>query len=183
MLLKLLSMGNANAKLKKNDKYGNYLSAILYLAPHNVAGYQVCPFASNGCKKGCVYTAGRGCFSNVQQARIRRKKLFFENPEVFNQHLIEDINKLLTKSNKLGKQLVIRLNGTSDIDWRKVKIAGKYNVFQLFPNVTFYDYTKNYSMLAKNRTKNLHLTFSNTETNDSAIIKALNCKKKCSSSI
>ena len=45
---KLLNIDN-NAKTVKGQKYG-YLTAILYLAPSNESGFNVCPQASNGCK-------------------------------------------------------------------------------------------------------------------------------------
>jgi hypothetical protein len=65
---KLLNVDN-NAKTVKGQKYG-YLTAILYLAPSNQSGFNVCPQASNGCKKACLYTAGHGAFDNVKQGRL-----------------------------------------------------------------------------------------------------------------
>ena len=45
---KLLNIDN-NAKTIKGQKYG-YKTAILYLAPSTLSGFNVCPMASNGCK-------------------------------------------------------------------------------------------------------------------------------------
>ena len=61
----LLSKGITNAKTVKND----IKTFILYLAPHkqNAKGVNICPAASNGCVAACLYSAGRGKFSNVQK--------------------------------------------------------------------------------------------------------------------
>ena len=60
---KLLNIDN-NAKTVKGQKYG-FMTAILYLAPSTQSGFNVCPQASNGCKKACLFTAGHGAFNNV----------------------------------------------------------------------------------------------------------------------
>ena len=72
---RLLSVA-ADAKTVKGQKQG-YLTGVLYLAPHTISGYQVCPNASNGCRIVCLYTAGRGVYTNTQNARIARTKAFF----------------------------------------------------------------------------------------------------------
>jgi hypothetical protein len=39
-------------------------------------------------------------------------------------------------------KLVVRLNGTSDLVWKNIKDSNGKNLFQEFPDVIFYDYTK-----------------------------------------
>ena len=39
------------------------------------------------------------------------------------------------------------------------------NIFELFPNIQFYDYTKNWTRFNKPLPANYHLTFSRSETN------------------
>ncbi len=158
--MKLLSL--SNPKIVKNQKY-NYLTGILHLAPFNISGYQVCKNASEGCAKACLNTAGRGHMDNVQQARIRRTKMFFTQKEQFFQHLIKDINSLIRKAEREGMKCAVRLNGTSDIPWERVKFDGQ-NIFQYFPDLQFYDYTKRTDR--KNLPENYHLTFSLAEDND-----------------
>lgn len=63
-MTKLLSV-SADAKTVKGNEYG-YLTGILYLAPANLSGYEVCPKASDGCKAGCLFYAGFGAYNNVQ---------------------------------------------------------------------------------------------------------------------
>jgi hypothetical protein len=53
--MKLLNIGS-NSKTIKSDILGEYLTAILYLAPHNSSTYQVCPSATEGCKLACLNT-------------------------------------------------------------------------------------------------------------------------------
>ena len=54
--MKLLSIGS-NAKTIKSDKGGEYLTAIMYMAPADtVEGINVCPTAElAGCKNACLY--------------------------------------------------------------------------------------------------------------------------------
>jgi len=153
-----------NAKTTKGLSKG-YLTAILYMAPSTlVDGINVCTFASKGCKESCLYSAGRGKFNNVQQARIRKTKLFRDNKLEFFNILIKDIIRLEKKAKKKGLTLCIRLNGTSDLSFEDMLIDDK-NIFELFPHVQFYDYTKNFTrhnalMATWN---NYHLTFSRSE--------------------
>jgi hypothetical protein len=53
------------------------------------------------------------------------------------------------------------LNGTSDIDWtaKRQQLSGR-NIFQMFPDVQFYDYTKVTNRLYEPRPDNYHLTLS-----------------------
>jgi hypothetical protein len=157
MTYKLLSV-NADTKTIKSNKAG-FLTGILYLAPYDLSGVNLCPFAKvAGCVDACLNTAGRGAFSNVQKARLRKAKLFNENKPEFFAQLIDDINKLKVEAKKKNLQAVIRLNGTSDIEWEKIKVAGEYTIFNLFPDLQFYDYTKNPNR--KNLPSNYDLTFS-----------------------
>jgi hypothetical protein len=73
--------------------------------------------------------------------------------------LAEDISKLIRKAYKQGLQPLVRLNGTSDIRWESIEVAntGK-NIFEMFPDVQFYDYTKDVNR--KDLPANYDLTFS-----------------------
>lgn len=164
--MKLLTQAHQNAKTAKNSQFDGYLSAILHLAPFNLSGYNVCPAASNGCAMACLNTAGRGRFDNVQQARIRKTKMFFGQRQEFMALLIKDINALVKKATKENKKPVVRLNGTSDIDWENVEAIDGLNLFDMFPNVQFYDYTKRPDRVINNDYPNYHLTFSRSEVND-----------------
>ena len=154
--MKLLS--TTNYKTSKGEKLG-ILTGILYLAPAKISGYEVCPMRSAGCTAACLYTAGMGAFSNVQQARIKKTKMFFEQREEFFKLLHKDIKSLIAKAKKENLVPAIRLNGTSDINWVRFKI------FEQYPEVQFYDYTKMLNHLTKD-VANYHITFSKNESND-----------------
>jgi hypothetical protein len=153
----LLSV-NADAKTIKGNNL-NFLTGILYLAPSAISGYQVCPLAKKaGCEAACLYSAGRGAFNSVQQARINKTKRFFEDRENFMLDLAFSIHSLVRRAAREGKKPLVRLNGTSDIAWENEEFLGHKNVFEAFPQVQFYDYTKHPSR--KNIPANYDLTFS-----------------------
>jgi len=155
-MYKLLSV-NADTKTIKSNKAG-FLTGILYLAPYDLSGVNLCPFAKVAeCHVACLNTAGRGNFSNVKSARLRKAKLFNDNRGEFMAQLIDDINKLKRQAKRQNLQAVVRLNGTSDIEWENIRV-GEYTIFNLFPDLQFYDYTKNPNR--KNLPSNYDLTFS-----------------------
>ena len=165
----LLTVGNP--KLLKGQKKG-YLSSVLHLAPADLSGKNTCPKATAGCKAACLNTAGRGGIfkkgettNTIQQARIRKTKMFFENRNTFMQELVIEIGKTIKKAEKQGLIPVFRLNGTSDLSWEKYEVADGKNIFQMFPEVQFYDYTK---VLGRkvSHIPNYHLTFSKADGND-----------------
>ena len=161
MIMKLLGI-DTNAKTVKGQKQG-FLTAILYLAPADISGYQVCPKATAGCRTACLYSAGRGAFSNVQKSRIAKTKFFFEKRTEFMEQLVKEISNFLKLAKKKNLTPVVRLNGTSDIPWERIRVNGQKNVMDLFPAVQFYDYTKRANR--KDLPSNYHLTFSLAENN------------------
>jgi hypothetical protein len=163
--LKVLSV-NADAKTKKGTSY-NYLTAILYLAPSDEAGRgNLCPHASEGCRSACLFTAGRGAFSNVRTARINKTLRWFDDRRAFLSDLVRDVAKLEKYCTKHGFRPAVRLNGTSDIPWENVILPDQGgNIMQEFPGVQFYDYTKNPKRAVKDLPHNYSLTFSRSEDN------------------
>lgn len=164
--MKLLAV-SSDVKTIKGEKLG-ILTGILYLAPANISGYEVCPMRTEGCTEACLYTAGMGKFNNVKTARIKKTKMFFENRDEFLKILRDDIKSLIKKADKANMIPAVRLNGTSDIDWTR------FDIMDQFPDVQFYDYTKVLSRLSKSIPDNYHLTFSKSEINIDACKSALN---------
>ena len=178
MKLNLLSAGNTNAKTVKNEAE----TYILYLAPakQNNTGKSVCPFATDGCTEACLYTAGRGAFNNVQQARIKKTDLFFENRNLFLNLLILDLNKINDKARKENKTIFVRLNGTSDLDFDKLLKLSFRPSLQDFSNLKFYDYTKDKvrarvqaSSMHPNWIDNYKVTYSRSEKSTDAELVSL----------
>ena len=162
MKRKLVLSINADNKTYKGVKLG-YLTGILYLAPSNISGYQICPLAKKaGCEKACLYSAGRGAFNSTQKARINKTKRLFEDRIEFLNDLVYSIKTVIRKAEKKGLTPLIRLNGTSDLLWEKIPVTLNgieyANVMEAFPNVQFYDYTKIPNR--KNLPSNYDLTFS-----------------------
>ena len=168
--MKLLS--TANPKIQKGAKLG-YLSFILHLAPATLSGKETCPKRTAGCTAACLNTAGRGGMfkrgentNMIQQARIRKTKMFFEDRAAFIAQLEKDIQLGIKQAARLGLTPVFRLNGTSDLAWEK------YGIIEKFPTVQFYDYTK---VLGRkvSHLANYHLTFSAADGNDADVARAV----------
>jgi hypothetical protein len=169
---------DANPKTVKGQKRG-YKTAVLYLAPANLSGFNVCPMATNGCTAACLNTAGRGgLFQSVQKSRIAKTRFFFEHREAFLTQLVKELSRFITKTRQEGFEPVVRLNGTSDILWERLRIPalawkvsgiamGAPNIMALFPDVQFYDYTKHWPNKRANLPHNYALTYSLNEAPDS----------------
>ena len=163
---KLLGI-NTNYKTIKSEKVG-VLTGIIYMAPYNLSGKNVCPAASAGCAAACLNTAGRGAMNVVQRARLKKTNSFFEDRSQFLQDLALEIGKLQRQAQAKGLKAAVRLNGTSDLPYEKYKVGdtGK-NIMELFPDVQFYDYTKlENRIVGQQLPANYHLTFSRAEDND-----------------
>ena len=161
---KLLSPGVTNAKTAKN----NIETYILYIAParQNSKGVNLCPKAA-GCEAACLYTAGRGKFSNVQSARINKANYFVYDKEKFILQLAGELVKINKRATKDGKQIAVRLNGTSDLDF--IYLLQKYAGLDPFSlsGLIYYDYTKIPGKVKKYLNEPRYsLTFSRDETNE-----------------
>jgi len=167
----LLGIGH-DAKTKKGEKY-NYLTGILYLAPAKISGWEVCPSRSEGCTSACLFTAGRGVYQNVKDARIRKTNLLFKNRSEFLDMLRHDIALLVKKAKSKGMIPCVRLNGTSDLGWEGIA----KDIMNEFSDVQFYDYTKVLNRMIRycdgKMPHNYHLTFSRSESNWEDCVKVL----------
>ena len=163
MQFKLISSLNSNSKLEKSNKVQDkYLNVNMYMHPSST---KICPYQDIAkCKEPCLNTAGLGgVYKSIQDARKRKTDLFLNDRDTFMEYIIEDITKFVNYCDKKGKLPAVRLNGTSDIQWETIKVNGK-TIFELFPTVQFYDYTK----IPTRKTKhipNYHLTWSYSEAN------------------
>ena len=176
-MFKLLS--TANPKIQKGTAKG-YLSFILHLAPATLSGKEVCPKRTKGCTDACLNTAGRGGMfkrgentNMIQKARIRKTEYFFNDRAAFMEDLVTDIMKAVNYARRKGLKPVFRLNGTSDLSWEKYPTRyGAKNIFDQFPTIQFYDYTK---VLGRKIADlpNYHLTFSAADGNDADVAQAL----------
>lgn len=143
-------LGNVNhsSKHEKAESY-NELVYTIYLAPAKMSGYEVCPLRTVECTELCLNESGHNRMdakrNHINNSRINKTKLFFEDRELFVGWVISEITSAKKKAEKLGYRFSVRLNNTSDLnpEMFQIKINGKYkNVLELFPDVQFYDYTK-----------------------------------------
>lgn len=154
---KLLGL-DTNAKTIKGERYG-IKTAILYLMPAMGSGVNLCAMAAIAkCDGPCLFTAGRGAMSNVMLSRLRKTLYFNQYRAQFMAQLANEIAAYQCKAIQQGFKLVVRLNGTSDIRWENICQPSGQNIFEIFHDVQFYDYTKLANR--KNIPANYDLTFS-----------------------
>lgn len=168
--------GGANTKnlddaLRKPDgtSYTDFDTYLIHFMPAAQSGFITCPCASGGCASECLNTAGNmGALGGKTISRLKRTwELAKEGPLVLRK-IRKEIAGKLQKAEEKNKKLVIRLNGTSDFDWTKYTDPNGFNLFELFPTVQFYDYTKvaNRMETLPKQHSNYHLTFSRNEKNE-----------------
>jgi hypothetical protein len=169
---KLISNGATNAKTKKN-----FLEThILYLSPYtqNSKGINLCPNATQSCILACLFTAGRGAFNSIQEARKNRTEFYLNNRQQFCEQIANELILLNKKAEKKGGKIAVRLNGTSDLDFIAIiKNRTGLDILNDLTNLVFYDYTKIIGKILKYKGTNYKLTFSRTETNESDCLIAL----------
>jgi len=159
-----------SAKLMHSQEYSHQYTYAFYLAPAETSGYNICSHSTHECRLGCLATSGHagmeilaGKSTRIKDSRIKKVKMFYEEPEYFINWMIAEIRKYQRKAKKDGYFFSVRLNATSDIDWQNVKISGQ-TIFEMFPEVNFYDYTKNANKFV-GKPSNYHLTYSYTGRN------------------
>lgn len=166
----------ANPKTRKGEALGCD-TLVLHLAPASLSGFNVCPNATPGCRAACLNTAGRGFMAPIQAARVRRTREFFADPNAFLARLDHEITLGERRAARRGRRLAVRLNGTSDLPFERIRYRGTWSLLEQHPNVTFYDYTKNAARMAAFldglMPPNYHLTFSRSESNDAACYRIL----------
>lgn len=152
-------LGNVAKSAKLRHSYYHQVSTYgIYLAPSTLSGFNVCP-NSDYCKENCLNESGHNKVellakranaqetgedfsdSDINLARILKTRLFFANREVFMRLAVHEINNAMKRAKTIGHFFSVRLNCTSDISPTAFVLDGK-NILQIFPNVSFYDYTK-----------------------------------------
>lgn len=135
----------------------------LSLAPHTMAGRStVCPYSTAECRAVCLGTeTGLNVLPSALKAKVARTHLWLDDPETFKSRLNNELYSALKAARRDGTRLGVRLNVYSDIRW---EIAWP-EVFAMYPEVQFYDYTK--WPRRYERPRNYHLTYSYSGTNAS----------------
>ena len=160
---------STSAKIMHSQEFSHQHTYAIYLAPANISGYNVCSHSTPECRMGCLNTSGRAGMeiiagqTKTSNCRIKKTRLFVEHQDFFIAWMIAEIKLKQAKAKREHFYFSVRLNATSDINWQKVFYKGK-TIFEIFPEITFYDYTKNHNKF-NNIVPNYHLTLSYTGRN------------------
>ena len=155
-----------NPKLVKSDKE-DVLTAGIAMAASWASGYNGCNDASIGCGLACLTYSGHGQkhmvidgSHHVHIARVTRMLLWMEYRDQFKARLLHEIGLHKRKADRLGVTCSVRPNVVQDVMWEKLFPE----MFSAFPDVVFYDYTKNIRRDVSH-IPNYSLTFSLNESN------------------
>lgn len=139
----------SNYKMAKGVKHGWRTEGIM-LAPNVVAGLgDVCPFSSPLCTSMCLNLSGHaemtGMEGDVMNSRRRKTLMFMHVREAFMARVAGLIEK---RSSENPGSYAVRLNVFSDLLWERMKFyhpstRESTTFMRIFPDVVFYDYTKN----------------------------------------
>ncbi|HMA72699.1 MAG TPA: hypothetical protein VKP67_14615 [Xanthobacteraceae bacterium] len=167
-----------NAKAEKAAAFG-YYNIIHYLAPADIAGYgDVCSHRSLACTAACLgWHSGHAAIgetNNVREARLAKTRDFMTDRQNYLVRMVMEIARAKRYAAGKGLKLCVRLNGSSDIAWEGIRLqpSGR-TLLEIFPEVTFVDYTKNPRRFARPLPPNYHLTFSRSETNEAIALELL----------
>ena len=133
---------NSSAKIEKSARK-EVDTLILYLAASNNAGVELCKSATRECRALCLVCSGRAKMENgrdhskrkIAIARVIKSWIMHFREDIARAVLAHEIESKQKSALRKGRSFACRLNGTSDIDHSKTIAA--------FPDVPFYDYTKN----------------------------------------
>jgi hypothetical protein len=122
---KLLTSGEGNTKTAKNKRSTYYLS----LQPVNANSKRInlCKFSTRECRNQCLQYAGRQGFTNVVMSRISKTEFLVNDNPAFIEKLWNELQDL----NKSGKEIAVRLNILSDVDWENYFDVYGYNLESL----------------------------------------------------
>jgi hypothetical protein len=160
---KLLTYPANQAKLGKSEAF----TVGLTLQHADTSGVECCAWRGE-CTKVCVLDNGNGRYPNTQKARDIKTQFLYQHPRAFMALLGHELRQLSAKY----ERVLVRLNVNSDLRWHRITpllVNG-----DLFPNLDFYDYTKNPAILSGDGMLGLHYraVYSVNETSDLEKVRA-----------
>ena len=122
-LTTLLTRDTASPKLAKSIGAVDteIRGRILYLAPARSAGIgNICEH-HGACVKDCLGPhSGRGRMHKTQECRVARTRFLAADRDAFCGQLLSELDTFEATCTRLGAIAGIRLDGTSDLDWRSI---------------------------------------------------------------
>lgn len=152
------------------ETYGIYLAPATLARDKRHPNLNVCPFSSQ-CVESCLSGAGHNKIAilankgingltTIDQARIKKTHLFYDDRDKFMHILISELESAKASAKRKNMDFAVRLNCTSDLSPELFKLDGK-NILEMYPDIQFYDYTKVPARLAlTERYPNYFLVFS-----------------------
>jgi hypothetical protein len=180
---KFFSIDDGKAKKAQTNARG-WLNAINYMAPAASAGVgNLCPHASAGCIALCLGAwsglAGmrhEGEDNSVTLSRKAKARYFMEERQAFLREMELHIGRARARAKAEGRELAVRLNGSTDIAFENAKVDGA-RIMDSFGDVQFVDYTKSFARMMAfcegKAPRNYHLTFSRSEDNEADCLAVL----------
>ncbi len=133
---RLLSDGRSNHKQRLGlDLHKGFVPVNLSLAPNRTSGYNVCPCATPGCIRGCLFHSGHGNEPGTRLARIARTRFLFQDRARFLEILHAELAGWEAYARRCGKRPAVRLNTFSDLNWAKIDPT----IFTGHPDIQYYD--------------------------------------------
>jgi len=179
-----IQINSAFGKPESNPKIAKSMKQDAETLPHNFSpankdGFEVCAERSAGCTAACLHTAGNPIhMAGKEKARSNRKLAFFKARKAYVALMAFEIESHVIRCTKNDTKPCYRPNTTSDYPWESIRLDCGNTLFDLFPMVQAYDYTKitkrALKFAAGNMPNNYHLTYSRSETNESLCLDVLN---------
>tara|TARA_R110000772_G_scaffold36387_3_gene87070 strand:+ start:704 stop:1342 length:639 start_codon:yes stop_codon:yes gene_type:complete len=164
--MKLLT---SNAKIDKSIKlFPEYEATILQMLPSK----QMCVNYKDCISKCLAFTGFAKIYKSVNKSRKAKTDFFLNDNRNFVIQIVKEIRNQIKRAIKKNRIAIVRLNGFTDVNWDKILFEGK-TIFELFPDVIFWDYTADFNKLISNRNPNYHLTFSYKGNNDKETFEAM----------
>ena len=156
--MKLLNTTASNTKIKKTqNKPNNYFGKPIRMASLSMLPDHIICAGSKAanCMDLCLKDAGLAAvYDSVNIARQAKTDYWHADQAGFLDQLTRELTNFKKLCAKQNVQGVVRLNVLSDIPWEK------HGIPQQFPELFFYDYTKQAKRLAGNLPANYRLMFS-----------------------
>jgi len=143
-----------STKLSHNaDVTDKFEQIVSYMLPHTMGRllwleirgtpapwkwHNMCPYSTPGCRGACLVHSGRLGMNPAKRAMLARTALFNVHPKAFWTLVEDEIRCHKKRVEKKGKKLVVRLDGTTQIN---IEETAPW-ILDAYPDVIFQDYLK-----------------------------------------
>lgn len=147
---------SANFKIAKSNKLSDYRTANLPLLPASLSGQNVCPNHAD-CINDCIGVfSGQNIMPNAVRSKLGKTLFWNNHKDEFIEIIMRELSLFEKLCRKQKRKPAVRLNTYSDIVWEiKAPI-----IFEYFPSIQFYDYSKVYQRRKNTLPANYDITYS-----------------------